>query len=570
MQRHFGFVGVFMLCGLDRWKRLAEGASWAVAPFLANSVPLHSFSRPRIMGKVSAFWDKYNIFKHWPPLVQAYRQNASGMEVSPSQKRYLRWGSLIPVILFAIGWFLYYLPYFKHQADISFFAYTGNFVQPFFDGTSAPRISEFLWRFVAQFYFNTPLIVAVVAFLMIGFCITSWATAGPYTPFLLLLYCLLFPSANPAQASIAISLWLNMGALSVFFLLFRHAAHHPRAWTPLILFHVYTAIAGGLLYYATGHWALLFCIAVVFSHLAGIPMALADKKQGLWKIRLWNFIVSLLLTAALTVCLWGISADAGFHAPWYTWMALIVFGIACVPGILLQAYNNRKIFLYEWNKRRGIHDGKPVLAPSHHILMTLVAVGFSCLVMFVFARNPLDRALVKAQNAVVRADYPAVQAACRKFRIQSGMEKGQLKARYETPSAKRKMMTLDLYSTLALSGQGMLPANLLDSLALVPCGGGSLRDPARDYACMKIYSLANRPSEVCRLILSDAREYGLQNRYMEPFVAACMATGNQELLQEILYYAKKSLYSKALYREYKDSVPQVRKGNLIMSGVPAE
>ena len=87
---------------------------------------------------------------------------------------------------------------------------------------------------------------------------------------------------------------------------------------------------------------------------------------------------------------------------------------------------------------------------------------------------------------------------------------------------------------------------------------------------MKIYSLANRPSEVCRLILSDTREYGLQNRYMEPFVAACMATGNQELLQEILYYAKKSLYSKALYREYKDSVPQVRKGNLIMSGVPAE
>ena len=146
------------------------------------------------MEKTNTLWEKYNIFKHWPPLVRAYRQNASGMEVSPSQKRYLKWGSLIPVILFSIGWFIYYLPYFKHQADIGFFAYTGNFVSPFFDGTSAPQLSEFLWRFVSQFYFNTPLIIAVVAFLVIGFCITSWKTAGPYTPFLLLLFFLLRPA----------------------------------------------------------------------------------------------------------------------------------------------------------------------------------------------------------------------------------------------------------------------------------------------------------------------------------------------------------------------------------------
>ena len=530
------------------------------------SLSLPCFSRMRVMGKLSTFWAKYNIFKHWPPLVQAYRQNASGMEASLSQKRYLKWGSLIPVILFAIGWFLYYLPYFKHQADISFFAYTGNFVQPFFDGTSAPRISEFLWRFVSQFYFNTPLIIAVVAFLMIGFCITSWATAGPYTPFLLLLYCLLFPSVDPAQASIAISLWLNMGALSIFFLLFRHAAHHPRAWTPLIIFHIYTAIVGGLLYYATGHWALLFCIAVVFSHLIGIPMALGDKKQGLWKIRLWNFIVSLLVTGALTVWLWSISVDAGFQAPWYIWMALIVFGLACIPGILLQAYNNRKIFLYEWNKRRGIHDGTPALAPSHHILLTLVAVGFSCLVMFVFARNPLDRALVKAQNAVVRAEYQEAQVACQRFYVHSGMEQGALKKRYENAASYRKMVTLRLYAKLALLGQGRLPAASLDTLIRAPYVSDSLRISARDFAYIKVYAMVGQPSEVVRLILSDARKYGLQNRFMEPLATACMATGQRELLQEVLYYAKKTLYSKRLYYRYKDRVSNVSKGNLIMSG----
>ena len=112
------------------WSRhsSSEGAAWLCSRL---SLSLPCFSRMRVMGKLSTFWAKYNIFKHWPPLVQAYRQNASGMEASLSQKRYLKWGSLIPVILFAIGWFLYYLPYFKHQADISFFAYTGNFVQPF-------------------------------------------------------------------------------------------------------------------------------------------------------------------------------------------------------------------------------------------------------------------------------------------------------------------------------------------------------------------------------------------------------------------------------------------------------
>ena len=531
------------------------------------SLSLSRFSRMRTMGKAATFWTKYNIFKYWTPLVQTYRQNASGMEVNPSQKRYLKWGSLIPVILLAIGWFLYYLPYFKHQADISFFAYTGNFVQPFFDGTSAPRISEFLWRFVAQFYFNTPLIIAVVAFLVIGFCITSWKTVGPYTPFLLLLYFLLFPSADPAQASIAISLWLNMGALSIFFMLFRHAAHHPRAWTPLIIFHIYTAIVGGLLYYATGHWALLFCIAVVFSHLVGIPMALADKRQGLWKIRLWNFIVSLLVTAALTFWLWGVSVDAGFRAPWYVWMSLIVFGLACIPGILLQAYNNRKIFLYEWGKRRGIHDGKPVLAPSHHILLTLVAAGFGCLVMFVFARNPLDRALVKAQNAVVRADYPEAQAACQKFYNQSRLETGLLKPRYEKNTEQRKMVALELYSKLALLGQGQLPEASLDSLVQLPYASDSLRISARDYAYIKIYNLAGQPAEVYRLVLDDARKYGLQNRFMEPMVWACSATGKQEMLQEVLYYAKKTLYSKQLYLQNKDRVPQVRKGSQIMSGI---
>ncbi len=527
------------------------------------SLSLSRFSRMHVMEKASTFWAKYNIFKHWTPLVQAYRQNASGMEVDASQKRYLKWGTLIPVMLFAIGWFLYYLPYFKHQADISFFAYTGNFVQPFFDGTSAPRISEFLWRFVAQFYFNTPLIVAVVAFLMIGFCITSWATAGPYTPFLLLLYCLLFPSADPAQASIAISLWLNMGALSIFFLLFRHAARHPRAWTPLVLFHVYTAIAGALLYYATGHWALLFCIAVVFSHLVGIPMALGDKKQGLWKIRLWNFIVSAFITSALSCWLWDISTDAGFHAPWYVWMALVIFGVACIPGILLQAYNNRKIFLYEWGKRRGIHDGKPVLVPAHHILLTLVAVGFSCLVLFVFARNPLDRALVKAQNAVVRADYLAVQDVCQEFRAKSGLAEGQLKSSYERISDPSEIVTLEIYSMLSSVGQGLFPLDSMDSFSRLCHRVDSMRVSARDYAYVQLNVLLGRPSEVCRMILADAGRYGLQNRFMEPLADACWATGQQELLQEVLYYAKKSLYSKPLYYRYKDSVPNVRKGNLV-------
>ena len=524
------------------------------------------------MEKTNTLWEKYNIFKHWPPLVRAYRQNASGMEVSPSQKRYLKWGSLIPVILFSIGWFIYYLPYFKHQADIGFFSYTGNFVSPFFDGTSAPQLSEFLWRFVSQFYFNTPLIIAVVAFLVIGFCITSWKTAGPYTPFLLLLFFLLFPSADPVQAGTAISLWLDMGALSVFFLLFRHAARHPRAWTPLVFLHLYTALVTALLYYATGHWALLFSIAVVFSHLVGIPMALGDKKQGLWKIRLWNFIVSFILTTTIGICLWGTLGDSAFKAPWYVWSALAVFGLACIPGILLQAYNNRKIFLHEWNRRRGIHDGKPALAPSHHILLTLVAVGFNCLILFAFAANPLDKALVRVQHAVSRNDYEAGLAACLKF---YGLETqadtlGQrqeqagrsAKKRYATPSGQRKLVTLALYQDLCLAGQGLLSEASEEELSRQFARLDSLRIPALEYACIKMHEIEGEPGQVVDGVLEQAQDFDLQNRHMRPLVEAGMAEHRVDLLEVALYYARKSFYSRDLYLEYKESVPNIHKGKL--------
>ncbi|MDE5544423.1 MAG: hypothetical protein K2I83_03315 [Bacteroidales bacterium] len=124
-------------------------------------------------------FERYNPSKLWPPFIRAYRQNAAGQRLSPQQEKYLRYGNGLIVFVFAVVWFIFYLPYFQHQADTGFFAYTHNFARPFFDSDQAPRVNEFLWRFVSQFYMNVPLIVLVVGLMVWGFYYTCKKTVGP-------------------------------------------------------------------------------------------------------------------------------------------------------------------------------------------------------------------------------------------------------------------------------------------------------------------------------------------------------------------------------------------------------
>lgn len=501
---------------------------------------------------------KSHIFRYWPPFIRAYRQNAKGMEVTAQQQKYLRWGTVLLVAFFTLAWFLYSLPYFRNQADISLFTYTGDFVRPFFDNTTSLRISEFLWRFVVQFYFNLPLMILVVAFMVIGFCVTSWKTAGPYTPFLLPLFFLLFSSSEPAQASIAISLWLCMGALAFYFSLFRLVARHPRAWAPLILLHTVAAFFSVALYYAAGHWALVFSIAVVCVHLIGIPMAVSDKETRLWKIRLWNLIISVLIAVLSGFFSWKISSYPGFRAAWYVWVAMIVYFLACLPGIVLQAYNNRKVFLYEYNRRHGVvQDGKPALTSPYNVKLTLVALALGCVLVFGLNRDPLSRSLVQVQNAVSHNDYTESLRICDRYYQRYGNAFNR-----EDRESMQNRYHLSSYLRLSLLMTGQLGNRFFEYASLPEVAWMMYPMPlpfvgAQDYSYIKTYESLGLAAPSVPQILSCIELFGLQNRFIEPLVKAEIATGQYRLLENTFYYARKTFYAKKFYHLYRSEVKQL-------------
>lgn len=502
------------------------------------------------MSKLSGF----NIFKHWPPFVRAYRQNAAGMDITPTQKNYLKWGTIIPVAIVTVVWIVFSLPYFRHQAEVSFFAYTGDFVRPFFDNTNGLHISEFLWRFVAQFYLNTPLTVLVVAFMVTGFCLTSWKTAGPYTPFLLPLFFLMFPSPDPTHASIAVSLWLVMLFLGLYFVMFRMAAKHHGAWGPLIAMHLFSAVLSVALYYLTGHWALMFSIAVVCANLIGVPMALSAKERRLLKIRLWDSGISVAIALCSGLFFWKASSYPGFSAPWYVWVALVVFALACLPGIVLQAYNNQKTFLYETARMQGkIQDGKPALASPYHILLTLIATGVTCVLVFVCARSPLLQTITKVENAVIKGDYAKSLRLCDRYFQKFGVLK-----KHPSEKVLEGRYRLASYLRLSLLTEGELNNRFLDYSNLHEMG---LMYPAPlpfiggyDYSYIQVYDKLGLWAPAVPQIRSNMELFGIQNRFIEPLIRAQIGTAQVRLMQTTFYYAKKSLYTRPFYRAARDTV----------------
>lgn len=497
------------------------------------------------------------IFRHWPPLVRAYRQNLTGMEPDRSTRRYVKWGSIGLIFLFSIAWFFYYLPYFQHQSNIGLFAYTGDFVRPFFDGTTAPMVSEFLWRFVSQFYLNVPLTIVVVTLMVIGFCVTSRRTAGPYMPLLLPLFFLLFVSPNPQYASSAISLWLNMGALSLYFVMTRYSARHPRAWGPVILMHIYAGVLASVLYYATGHWALFFCISVVVVHLLGVPMALGDKEHGLGKITGWNLLISAVVNTTVSLLLWDVVGFVKYGFPWYVWVAMGLFILGCIPGLVLQAYNNRKVFIFEWKKRKGREQEAELTLVSHyHMPISLISLVIGALLVFVLARNPLERTWVKVQNYVTAGDYTQSLHLCQRY---FGKYPQPTEKQLADEDFQRRRYSLASYYKLSLLKKDRLDNEFLSLGTVLPemkeMYPGPLPHVGRfDYSYVRLYEELGLATPAVPQILSCIEWFGLQNRFVEPLLWSQVSSGQYELMLTSLYYARKSFYSRELYLDRKDDV----------------
>lgn len=143
----------------------------------------------------------------------------------------------VALVVVAAGFcLLWYLPYFHNQFQIGFFAYTRTFVRAFFEGPwtgraeSAglvaatglhPRIGEFLWRFVSQFYINTPCILLAAGLVTAAFCRLSWAVVREYTLLLLPVFFYFFTSPEPAMAGWSMYLLLGMGLLALCVRIFR-------------------------------------------------------------------------------------------------------------------------------------------------------------------------------------------------------------------------------------------------------------------------------------------------------------------------------------------------------------
>lgn len=494
--------------------------------------------------------------------MRAYRRNAAGMELSHRQKSYLKWGTILLVGITSAAWCVLCLPYFQHQADVNFFTYSNRFVNQFFDNSNSLRISEFLWRFVAQFYLNVPMILLVVGFMITGFCVTSWKTAGPYTPFLLPLFFLTFPSSNPTYASIAISLWLIMLFLGLYFIIARFAARHRGAVGPLILMHLFSAALSVALYYAAGHWALMFSVAVVLSHLIGIPMALSAKDKRLMKIRLIDFVISLAIALCSGLFFWKVSSFPGFKAPWYLYIALMLFFLACVPGIVLQMYNNQKTYLYRMALKQGkIQDGKPALAFPYHLLLTLVATGITCLFILVHTNNKILSTTARVENAVTKGNYARSLKLCDRYFQKFGVPK-------KHPGEKKLQQRYRLASYLRLSllMEGELNNRFLDYSNLHEM---NLMYPAPlpfvgpyDYSYIKVYENLGLFAPAVPQIRSNIERYGLQNRFVEPLIHAQVATGQTRLLQTTFYYARKSLFCRKFYKNNRDAVKALEAQNI--------
>lgn len=162
--------------------------------------------------------------------------------------------SIMVTVVVAVFFCFYFLPNFQFQYSVSFFSYTESFVKPFFDGLGEkesvsmaqgivpspsmqsdgslwgepfgikPRISEFLWRFVGQFYLNTPLLLCTVLLVSFVFIALAYGVTGCFTPLLLPLFFYFFAHPEPIHASISVNLLIDMAFLNIFMRVWKHVS----------------------------------------------------------------------------------------------------------------------------------------------------------------------------------------------------------------------------------------------------------------------------------------------------------------------------------------------------------
>lgn len=462
-------------------------------------------------------------------------------------KNYVSWGSAVAFAAFCL---LYALPALEHQGHITFFCYLPEFIRPFFDGlfshTQAsvsqgivatngilsnaelwagtspnalqPRIAEFLWRFVSQFYLNKPLALLAATGVTTLFLLSCRTTARVYTLLLLPLFFYFFTQPEPLHAAVAIALLVDMAALSVAARLLRTNIH-PLAFA-CILFVITV-----LCFVIGGKWAFLFGAGFVLILLAATLVAskettervtekTTEKAFGWPKVTTKTLVGGLMALLLATLLTWNVAYTPAFAYPRYVWALIALFIMGLGLGIF------------------GRHEAR----------LFMPFLGMALAMSFLSLQTSLDRTLLKAQNAIEANNYARSLQLCERYYEKYHPAQDEMKD--ENIAASR--FTLAACLKLSLLQQGELCSRFLDYTNYYEMNLMYPADLPFRYTCawpyIKTYDALRLYAPQVPFIFAYTEKVGYQNRLAEPLLAAEYGTQQIRLAKITRRYIKSTLY----------------------------
>lgn len=441
-------------------------------------------------------------------------------------RNYIAWGA---AVAFAVFCLLYALPNLEHQGHITFFCYLPEFARPFFDGlfshshasvsqgivatngiltnaevwagtppnTLQPRIAEFLWRFASQFYINKAGALMTAVGITTLYLLSCRPITRVYTLLTLPLFLYFFTNPEPMHAAIAVALLLDMTALNATATLMRRKIHP-------VLFSFILFVITILCFVIGGRWALLF--------VAGIVMML-------WAGGRKNFIIPCCIALLIaTLLAWNVAYTPAFAYPPYVWALVALFVIGLALGIF---------------KR---HEAR--------LFMPLLGIVFA--MGFITLQTPIDRTLLKAQNAMARDNYARSLQLCERY--YEKYHPAQEALRDEKQAAAR--FTLAACLKLSLLRQGELCNRFLDYTNYYEMNLMYPADLPFRYTCawpyIKTYDALRLYAPQVPFIFAYTEKTGYQNRLAQPLLAAEYGTQQIRLTQITERYVRNTLYGQFL------------------------